>query len=381
MPGVQYGGNYQTPGIADYRAQQQQGAWWENMASQYGNMSNIPMVDNRGGLYQWAMDPATSEIRPVAYNPQEGQTQWGVGQMPGGGPQYTDWGGMTDRPEYQMPGAYGGGAGQSWSSVGPYQTGTYQPGSQWGQGQYGMGSGVMQQGMQGYAPESSLDPQRVIDASVAPLQHQRDVGFAEAAARAGGSGFAMSTPYMEQLGQVEQRSLQDLDKTTQEYLYNAAQFKAQQDLAAQQQALDRSLSAYGTHSGYGHAGQMRDLNASDAASAQAQAINAQGQMQDVGNQYNAWRDMGGWQMDANRAGQDAWRTENQYAQDAWRAQNQYANQDYWNAVNQWGAPTIAGQVMSAYNPYGSPYNTGGSFATQAPSWQNAQPMTQGQAGY
>jgi len=163
---------------------------------------------------------------------------------------------------------------------------------------------------------------------------------------------------MEQLGQVEQRSLQDLDKITQGYLYDASVQKGDWDLAAQQNALNRSLSAYGTHSGYGHAGQMRDLNAADQSSAQAQALNAQGQMQDIGNSYNAWANQGNWQMDQNRAAQDAWRLGNQYDQTAWMQGNQYANQDYWSAINQWGDPNMINQVMDGFNPWGNPYSSG-----------------------
>ncbi len=360
------------PGQYDFGNMQNQGAYYQNLYNQYQNMSGIPVVGGGGQQYQWAMDPQTGQLRPVEYNSQWNANSWQTsGQMPGGGPQYSDWGGLTDQPNFNMPGAYGGDPGQTWQNVDPYQTGTYQPGSQWGQGQYAMGSDVLQQGFQGYAPDSSLDPQRVIDASVAPLTYQRDVGFADAAARAGQSGFAMSTPYMEQLGQVEQRSLQDLDKITQEYLYNAAQFKANQDLQAQQGALGRSLSAYGTHSGYGHAGQIRDLNAADAAQAQAQALNAGGQMQDVNNQYNAWLNSGNWMMDQNRFNQDAWRMENQFGQDAWRLGNQYANSDYWAGVNQWGDPgQLASQVAGAFGPWGNAYQ----YPQQTPSsswWQQA----------
>ena len=382
--------------------------WWDSVPSsdqnsmwqwyQRLNQLGIPMVGDMGQQYQWAIDPKTGEVRPMEYNPQGGMGGPGGGGMYGGygrnpwdaykGPQYTDWGGTPSAPAWQMPGAY-----QSSGAVMPnqFQGGNYQVGNQWGQGQYGFSDPTLQAGFQGQAPDSRLDPSRAIAATVPLLQEQRDKGFADAAARAGQSGFSMSTPYMQALGGVERQSLQDLDKITQQYQYDAAKYAADQSMAAQQNALNRSLQGYGIHSGQAHEGQLADLGREFDAWRNYQNLAMQGQLANQAQNFGAWQQQGNWQNDANAAAQDAWRFGQGQDFSAWQQGNQYANQDYWNQVNQWGLPVemmqmiaagfgSGGRDMSQQSPWGMAYSPERSYVNPSAGSSQAGPWWSNLAG-
>ena len=167
----------------------------------------------------------------------QGFAKWQGSQQPEG-PQHEGYQGQP----YQAPGAWGGG------------------------------------GMK--PPDSNYDPKRAIEANIPYLQEKRDKQWADTAQRFGQTGMQVSTPYMEKLGDTARSSQQDLDRITEEYMYNDANARAQRDLQAQQNQYNRDLSAWGTHGGWQHQGQMAD------------------QQRD----FNSWNQMGNWA--ENQAGRD-----------------------------------------------------------------------------
>lgn len=109
------------------------------------------------------------------------------------------------------------------------------------------------------------DTTDVINSFKPQFEEQIGQGFADAGARMGKSGFAASTPYANELGQVERSALDDLSNVSHQYLYNAAESQANRDLQAQQQNSAQDLAAWQTQSGYGHQGQMADQDRDLAA--------------------------------------------------------------------------------------------------------------------
>jgi hypothetical protein len=101
---------------------------------------------------------------------------------------------------------------------------------------------------------SGIDPGAVIAAQEYRLQEAMEGDMAQAGARAGKSGFAMSTPYMDSLGAAARKASQDRNAITLQYQYDAAQQQAQRDL---QQQLDAAKNAFG---GW-QTGYMGDLDA------------------------------------------------------------------------------------------------------------------------
>ena len=124
-------------------------------------------------------------------------------------------------------------------------------------------------------------------------------GFAEAGNRLGQSGFAMSTPYAQELGDVERLARDQMNQRGLEYQYNAGQFDASNEMAA-----------------------MMGQNAEN---------------------FNAWQQSGNWDMDAQ--GQNAQNDFNQ-----WMAQNQWGFQDnqgqnQWNQNNQYNQQQMLMSLM------------------------------------
>jgi hypothetical protein len=141
---------------------------------------------------------------------------------------------------------------------------------------------------------SIVDTNAAIAAAMPGIYEQQDIGFANAANRAGQSGMAMSTPYAQALGGVARNSANDIAQLTEAYRYNASEAFAER--AMQEQLQERSLA--------------------EQAWAQQQQLNMQAQQ---ANQQSAFQ---------------AWMAENQYGQNQWQAQNSLGQQDYWNQQQQ-----------------------------------------------
>ena len=116
----------------------------------------------------------------------------------------------------------------------------------------------------------------VIESYRPTMEAEIGAGFAEAGSRLGQSGFAMSTPYANELGDVENLARGQMNQRALEYQFGAGQFDREQALARQM------------------------------------AQNAE--------QYNSWQQSGNWNMDAQ--GQN-----NQNDFNKWMAENQWGFQD------------------------------------------------------
>jgi hypothetical protein len=116
-------------------------------------------------------------------------------------------------------------------------------------------------------------------------------GFAEAGNRLGQSGFAMSTPYAQELGDVERLARGQMNQRGLEYQYNAGQFDASNEMAAM---MAQNAEKFG---GWQQSGNW------DMA--------AQGQNEQ--NAFNEWMATNQWGFQDNQ-GQNQWNQQNQYNQ-------------------------------------------------------------------
>lgn len=146
------------------------------------------------------------------------------------------------------------------------------------------------EGYQGFDYESigsGIDPQAVIEAQEYGLQERMQGDMAQAGARAGQSGFAMSTPYMGELGEAARKASQDRTALTMQYQSAAAENQATRDRSQQEQAANLDFGGW------------------------------QGQYQgDLQSQmFNASNDMNAWAMEnqygfANNQGQNLYNQQN-----------------------------------------------------------------------
>ena len=158
---------------------------------------------------------------------------------------------------------------------------------------------------------SIVDTNAAIAAAMPGIYEQQDIGFANAANRAGQSGMAMSTPYAQALGEVSRKSANDIAALTESYKYNASEAFAER--AMQEQLQERQLL--------------------EQAWAQQQQLNQAAQM---ANQ---------------QAGLQAWQGQNQWNQNQWGNQNQLGMENYWNqqdlnSQNQMNQQQLYAQMMS-----------------------------------
>jgi len=136
--------------------------------------------------------------------------------------------------QFMQGGGDGGGGYQKYQMT-DYQGGNVTPGSGYEAFDYDtIGSGI--------------DPQAVIQANEYKLKEGMEGDFAQAGARAGQSGFDMSTPYMGELGAAARKASQDRNAMSMKYQFQAAESQAARDLAQQQQAA--SLDFGGWQAGY-----------------------------------------------------------------------------------------------------------------------------------
>ncbi|MHC4363065.1 MAG: hypothetical protein ACYSTZ_09570, partial [Planctomycetota bacterium] len=124
--------------------------------------------------------------------------------------------------------------------------------------------------------------------------------MARAGGRAGQSGFAMSTPYANELGEAARKASQDRNALTLQYQYDAAQAQAQRDLAQQQQAAQLDFGGWQT--GYGGDLQAQMFNAGQGMD-YWKNINAMGFADNQGmNQWNQQQGQQGQQFLAGLLG-------------------------------------------------------------------------------
>jgi hypothetical protein len=220
---------------------------WENVA---GGLSIGGSNPYGSGAVSW-IDPHTG-LRAV--NPQALMGAFGFESQGGG--QYNPYE-MTDYSGSQVtaPGAYGGG---DWSR-----------------------------------PEA-LDAREVIESYRPLMEAEIGAGFAQAGNRMGQSGMAMSTPYAEALGRVEDLARNKMNMRTLEFGYDAAKFDREQALARQMAENAEKYGAWQTHGGW-------DLS--------AQGMN-------VGNEMQRW-------MLENQLGFQGNQAQNLYNQNQQNQQNMF----------------------------------------------------------
>lgn len=130
---------------------------------------------------------------------------------------------------------------------------------------------------------SGIDPGAVIAAQEYKLQEAMEADMARAGGRAGQSGFAMSTPYANQLGEAARKAAQDRNAITLQYQYDAAQQQAARDLQQQLQAAQLDFGGWQTQGGW----DMGAQTANQAAALQQWMLENQIGMSntDMQNQY------------------------------------------------------------------------------------------------
>jgi len=96
-------------------------------------------------------------------------------------------------------------------------------------------------------PKSSVNPMAVINAAKPRLQEELNRNMSGVAQRLGQMGVPLTSGgYAEKLGQSARKGASDLGELTMNTLSTAAENQAQREQEAQQSALDRSLSGWGT---------------------------------------------------------------------------------------------------------------------------------------
>ena len=306
--GGQFGGSpYNNPqmnqakppqwgGFSGYGQAPQAGQGWGNTAS-----PNYQWQQNwRPDQAAWIGGTPGRQGQTLSYNPQTGEQEWvndpsglsfgmgaghtsaGTGQVswidPTTGQRMIDPLAIQNAFGLSGGGASGGANYQSYSGS-PYSGGgDVTPGAGWGGYDY---------------QQSSVDPSAVIAAQEPRLQEQMKADMAQAGARAGQSGFAMSTPYMGQLGEAARKAAQDRNALTMQYQYDAAQQDAARQQQQQMQAAQHAFGGWGT----GYQGDLSAQMFNEGQNFQGWLANQQMGMQDA-------RDRNQWNLAQQQMGQD-----------------------------------------------------------------------------
>ena len=279
-----YGGNGQFGG-SGYNNPQMNPSW-NNQSSQFNQWQNNWAPDEAS----WSGGAPGHQGQNLSYNPQTGEQSWlnsseglrfgNTNSGPGG--TGTAWyidpktGMKTINMDYIqgiMGGMFGqgsGGGGYQSYSPSDYQGGQVTPGQGYGGFDYSsIGSGI--------------DPSAVIAAQEYKLNEAMQGDFAKAGGRMGQSGFAMSTPYANSLGDASRKASQDRNAMTLQYQYDAAQQQAQRDLAQQLQAGQQDFGGW----------------------QQQYQGDLQSQMFNQGQNFDQWMAQNQWGMQDNQ-GQNNW---------------------------------------------------------------------------
>lgn len=218
--------------------------------------------------------PSFNGFNPVSAGPYQSPGQY---QSPGSFQGYTA--GDFNGPQVSAPGAWGG-----------YDINT--PG--------------------GWTPRdidvNTTATQDAINAQLPWIEEQRDLGFADAGARAGQSGFAMSTPYMESLGGVARQASNDTQAMAEQFLFQAEESARQREIQAEMQQLELEKQAWQQQGNWDMAAQVTEAQ----------------------NSLASWQTQGGWDMAAQLGNQQtslgAYQTQQQVNSQNALAANQFALQ-------------------------------------------------------
>lgn len=260
---------------------------WNNQSSQQNQWQGNFTPDQAS----WVGNAPGHQGQSYAYNPMTGEAGWnnsteglvfGSGNSGTGGAG-TAWyidpttGMKTVNMNYinKVMGNVSGGANGSQNlsyqgyTPSEYEGGSVTPGAGYGGFDYDtIGSGI--------------DPSAVIAAQEYKLNEAMQGDFAKAGGRMGQSGFAMSTPYANSLGDASRKASQDRNAITLQYQYDAAQAQAARDLQQQMQAAQLDFGGWQT-------GYQGDL---------------QSQMFNQGQNFDAWMAKNNWGMQNNQGQND-----------------------------------------------------------------------------
>jgi hypothetical protein len=255
--GYGYGG-YNVP------APQGTGCSNPNAADTQWRMSMVPSAA------QWRGPAPGHHGQSASYNPDTGQVSWentsgGTGITGGSSPygrDVTSW--IDPETGIQMSNPYVGArtAMSIARQLGLDVNGGFQP-QQYEMTAYSGPQVSAPGGYEGFdydAIGSGIDPSAVIAAQEYKLQEAMEGDMARAGGRMGQSGFAMSTPYANELGQAARKAAQDRNAITMQYQYDAAQQQAARDLAQQLQAGQHDFGGWQTQGGWDMQGQLANQN-------------------------------------------------------------------------------------------------------------------------
>ena len=209
---------YQNPQMGWTNQNSPMNQWWQGFTPPEG---------------QW-QGPATGhQGQDYSYNPATGQGSWensaGGVQIGGSNPYgnnaltwtdpFTGMQAINPGALQNLFGSMGGGGGYQ-----NYDMTNFQGGQMTAPEAYGGGD---------WSSPFGLSTEEVIESYRPQMQNEIDQGFAQAGNRLGASGFAISTPYAQKLGQVSDLATSKMNNMALQYGYDAAKFDRDQALARQ----------------------------------------------------------------------------------------------------------------------------------------------------
>lgn len=243
----------------------------------------------------------------------------GLFGQPGGGGAPT-FNGFTP----QSAGAFTGSGSYQGYTAAPYSGSSVSAPGAWG------GSSISAPG--GWSPRDidvqTTATQNAINAQLPWIAEQRDLGFAEAGSRAGQSGFAMSTPYMESLGGVARKAASDTQAMAEQFLFQAEESARQRELQAEMQQLELEKQAWQQQGNWDMAAQVQNAQNS------LQAWQSQSQMDLAAQMSNQQTGLASYQTQQGINSQNAF-NQNQFNQNNAQMQNDW-NMNNAAQMNQYG---------------------------------------------
>lgn len=244
------GNPYQNPQMGAYGGAP---AGWGNTGSpMYGYQQGFAPPESA-----WRGDAPGQAGRDYSYNPMTGQGGWmntaGGLQIGGSNPYgsgavaWTDpITGMRAIDPSALMSAFGMGGGGLGYNMTDFKGGEITAPAAYGGGNWDSPFG--------------LSTEEVIESYRPMMQNEIDQGFAQAGNRLGASGFAMSTPYAQKLGQVADLASAKMNNMALQYGYDATKFDREQALARQMAQNAEAFGGWQQHGNWDMAAQQGNAN-------------------------------------------------------------------------------------------------------------------------
>jgi len=165
---------------------------------------------------------------------------------------YRDFGNGQRMMRSSMGGGFGGGGGPEWQ---PYEGSSYAAPKGWSANEADV-------------PGITASPIEAIEKARHWIDEEMEGGMADTARKFGASGALQSGGYITELGGVERKAKADLEGLAFKEFQDAERYQREKEAMERQNALDRSLSAWGTQGGWEHQGGMADQDRNFQAWAQ-----------------------------------------------------------------------------------------------------------------